>query len=122
MAAKNAARGALISVESQVDGLVTQLNALIAQIPSTEFVTGDGKITTGEGAKFNARLAALPGQPVHNPFLIRTLLTASIQQVEQDYSLTLSSKASPLSAATVASIRERNERLASKTVAQKSSP
>ncbi|HMI58801.1 MAG TPA: hypothetical protein VK511_12180, partial [Gemmatimonadaceae bacterium] len=95
---------------------------LIAQIPSTEFVAGDGKITTGEGAKFNARLAALPGQPVHNPFLIRTLLTASIEQVELDYSLSLTSRVSPLSATTVASIRERNARLASSTVAQKTSP
>jgi predicted CXXCH cytochrome family protein len=117
-----AARGALISVQSQVDGLVAQLNSLIAQVPSTEFVTGDGKITTGEGAKFNARLAALPGQPVHNPFLIRTLLTASIAQVEQDYSLTLSSRVPPLSPAALASIRERNARLASTTVAQKTSP
>jgi hypothetical protein len=106
-----------------VDGLETQLNALIAQIPSTEFVTGDSKITTGEGAKFNARLGALPGQPVHNPFLIRTLLTASIQQVEQDYALTLSGSAvAPVSAATVASIRARNARMASSTVTQKHSP
>jgi predicted CXXCH cytochrome family protein len=119
----DAARGALISVESQVDVLETQLNALIAQIPSTEFVAGDGKITTGEGAKFNASLGSMTGQPVHNPFLIRTLLTASIQQVEQDYALTLSGSAvAPMSAASIASIRARNARIASATVAQPHSP
>jgi predicted CXXCH cytochrome family protein len=119
---EDAARGALISVQSQVDGLLTQLNALIAQIPSTEFVAGDGKITTGEGAKFNAELAALSGQPVHNPFLIRTLLTASIQQVEQDYSLSIAgSHVAHLSDAAITSIRERNARKASRA-AQKRSP
>ena len=109
-------------MQSQVDGLLTQLNSLIAQIPSTEFVVSDGKITTGEGAKFNAQLAAMPGQPVHNPFLIRTLLTASIQQVEQDYSLTLSSRVEPISAATIASIRAQNARAKRTSVAQQHSP
>jgi predicted CXXCH cytochrome family protein len=120
---ENAARGALISVESQVDLLVTQLNSLVAQVPSTEFVIGDDKITTGEGAKFNARLAAMPGQPVHNPFLIRTLLTASIQQVELDYGLTLSGAVvAPVSATEIDAIRARNARAASTTAQLKRSP
>jgi len=113
---ENAARGALISIQSQVDVLIAQLNSLIAQIPSSEFVTGDNKITTGEGALFNAQLAAFPGQPVHNPFLIRTLLTASIQQVELDYGLSLSgSVVKPLSKADFDLIRARNARAPSPT-------
>lgn len=113
---ENAARSAMISVQGQVDLLVAQLNALIDKIPATEFKTGDNKITTGEGAKFNARLADLDGQPVHNPFLIRALLTASIQQVQKDYGLaTLGDSLAPLSAADLAGIRARNARAASST-------
>lgn len=120
---ENAARGALLSVQGQVDLLVTQLNSLIARVPSTEFVTGDHKITTGEGAKFNVGLATMPGQPVHNPFLIRTLLTASIQQVEQDYGLSLSgSVVKPISGAELDSIRARNARAVSTTAQLKRLP
>jgi predicted CXXCH cytochrome family protein len=86
-ATEAAARSAMISSQSTVDNLVAQLNALLARVPATEFKTGDSKITTAEGAKFNVGLATSTGQPVHNPFLIRTLLTASIQQVKQDYGL-----------------------------------
>lgn len=108
---ENAARSALVSIQSQVDLLVSQLNSLLAQVPAGEFVVNDNKITTGEGAKFNVGLATLPGQPVHNPFLVRTLLTASIQQVELDYGLSLSGNVvSPVTPSDIAAIRVRNAR------------
>jgi predicted CXXCH cytochrome family protein len=108
-----AARSAMISVESQVNVLVAQLNALIARIPTTEFKTGDAKITTGEGAKFNVGLATAEGGPIHNPFLIRTLLSTSIQQVQKDYGLATTADTPPaLTAADVAAIRARNARAA----------
>jgi hypothetical protein len=120
---ENAARGALISVTSQVTGLIAQLKSLLAKVPASEFVTGDGKITTGEGALFNAQLAAFSGQPVHNPFLIRTLLTASIQQVELDYGLTLAGgvvvRVSP---ADLKAIRARNARPVLSTAELRRSP
>jgi hypothetical protein len=85
------------------------LNALLAKVPSTEFKTGDNKITTGEGAKFNVGLATMSGQPVHNPLLVRTLLTASIQQVQKDYGLATQGQVLPsLSAEDIAAIRARN--------------
>jgi hypothetical protein len=57
-------------------------------VPASQFKTGDNMITTGEGAKFNVGLATMHGSPVHNPFLVEALLTASIKQVVIDYGLT----------------------------------
>ena len=69
--------------------LADQLNALVAQVPASEFSTTDGRYTTGEGAKFNAGFAAFNGTAAHNPFLAEALLIASIQQVKTEYSLTV---------------------------------
>jgi hypothetical protein len=82
-----AARSALTVVTLRLDVLITELDALIAQIALDQFVTGDDLITTGEGAKFNLSLAKQQGSPIHNPFLIEALLIASIQQVKVDYGL-----------------------------------
>lgn len=71
--------------DTRINNLVTELNGLLAQVPATEFDATDNKFTVGEGAKFNAQLGAKPGAPVHNPFLIEALLTASIQAVEDTY-------------------------------------
>lgn len=81
------ARSAKFTAEQRVAGLVATLNAMIAKIPTTEFKTGDNKITTGEGAKFNVGLAAKGGTEIHNPFLIEALLTASIKQITTDYGI-----------------------------------
>jgi predicted CXXCH cytochrome family protein len=108
-ATEAAARSAMLSAESTVDVLVAQLNALLAKVPSTEFKTGDNKITTAEGARFNVNLAIMSGQPVHNPLLVRTLLTTSIQQVQKDYGLATQGQVLPsLSAEDIALIRARN--------------
>ena len=60
---------------------------MIAKIPATEFKTNDNKITTAEGAKFNLGLAGKGGTEIHNPFLIESLLTASIKQITTDYGI-----------------------------------
>lgn len=53
------------------------------RIPATEF--GAGKVTTARGATFNSNLAKMPGSEVHNPFLVKALLRASLAQVQKDY-------------------------------------
>jgi predicted CXXCH cytochrome family protein len=70
-----------------VDSLAAELNALLAQAPASEFRTGDGLITTAEGARFNAQLADKVGSVVHNPYLMEALLSASIKQMELNYGL-----------------------------------
>ena len=84
------ARSAFIVAEERIHDLGVELNALVAQIPSTEFKQ-DAVLTVGEGAKFNAGFAddrVGPGSAVHNPFLIEALLTESIKAVKATYSLT----------------------------------
>lgn len=81
----DAARGALTVARARVDGLLAQLNGQLAQLPAAQFDSTDGRLTTAEGARFNAELSALRGSPVHNPFLVEELLRASIQRVQADY-------------------------------------
>lgn len=87
----DAAKSAMTTAEGRIDLLVSQLNAMIATVKSTrpaEFSDTDGKLTTAEGAKFNVSVATKTGAVVHNPFLIESLLTASINQMKIDYGLT----------------------------------
>jgi len=85
--APGAARSAYAVARQRLDDLEATLNAMLAQVPETEFVTGDDLITTAEGAKFNVALTSMDGTPAHNPFLAEALLTASIKQMEKDYGL-----------------------------------
>ncbi len=87
---QDAARSAFAVATNRIEALVATVNALLDQVPASEFAV-DGVETTAEGARFNAELGALPGSPVHNPFFMEALLTATIKQVEQDYGV----KASP---------------------------
>jgi hypothetical protein len=84
-----AAASAMTTAEARIDYLVTTLNAMIAQIPATEFVNGDGVLTTGEGAKFNVSVATAGGAPIHNPFLTETLLLKTISKVAAEYTITV---------------------------------
>jgi predicted CXXCH cytochrome family protein len=84
---ESTARSVLLVARARIADLVSALNALLAQVPASELNTTDGRISTAEGAKFNAGLAAQAGSAIHNPFLIEALLTASIKQVEEDYGL-----------------------------------
>jgi sulfur relay (sulfurtransferase) complex TusBCD TusD component (DsrE family) len=83
-----AARSAFIVARGRLDDLMVTANALLAQVPGSEFVTGDDLITVGEGAKFNVGLAGMNGSTVHNPFLVEALLTASIKELMTTYGLT----------------------------------
>jgi predicted CXXCH cytochrome family protein len=74
--------------ELRINTLASELNALIAQIPATEFNANDGRYSTGEGARFNYQLATMRGSVIHNPFLLEALLIASIEQVRDDYAVT----------------------------------
>jgi hypothetical protein len=44
-------------------------------------------MNTAIGAKFNLQLAEKVGSAEHNPFLMETLLTTSIQQIQKDYGI-----------------------------------
>ncbi len=85
------ARSAEQTARIRIQNLVDEAYRLVALAPASEFSTTDGKVTTAEGTKFNAQLgdeANKPGSVVHNPFLVETLLTASIKQMQTDYGLT----------------------------------
>lgn len=82
---EGAARTALTVARLRLTTLATQISTMLPKIPSTEFSTTDGRISTGEGARFNMQLANEKGSPAHNPFLIEALLIASINQIKTDY-------------------------------------
>jgi hypothetical protein len=73
---------------SRVDTLVARLNRQLVQLPLAEFDSTDGRLSTAEGARFNAQLGALRGSAIHNPFLMEGLLTASITAVTAAYGVT----------------------------------
>lgn len=83
------ARAAMLAATLRLQNLADQVNALVAQVPASEFDTSDGKFTTGEGAKFNAGFAEFRGTAAHNPFLAEALMIASIQQLRTQYGLTV---------------------------------
>ncbi|HUF68002.1 MAG TPA: multiheme c-type cytochrome [Longimicrobiales bacterium] len=88
------ARGAMVLAEQRAADLVVVLGALLAQVPADEFDNTDARYTTAEGSRFNMQLAAYPGSAIHNPFLIESLLIASIRQIESDYGLVAGSRVS----------------------------
>jgi predicted CXXCH cytochrome family protein len=82
-----AARGILFTARTRLNNLADQVDALLAQVPASEFSTTDNVYTTAEGSKFNSALARFGGTAAHNPFLTEALLIGSIQQLQQDYGL-----------------------------------
>ena len=81
-----AARTAYTTAKTRIQNLVDETNALLAQVPDTEFT--DTRFTVAEGVTFNVQLAELPGSPIHNPFLIEQLLLASQAALDSTYGLT----------------------------------
>jgi predicted CXXCH cytochrome family protein len=81
------ARNLLILARGDIDDLVAIMLAMEAQIPASEFDHQDSRYTTAEGARFNRELAQQPGSAIHNPFLVKALLNASIRQVRDDYGI-----------------------------------
>jgi predicted CXXCH cytochrome family protein len=82
-----AARTAYTTAKTRIQNLIDETNALLAQVPDTEF-TDTTRFTVAEGVQFNVELAELPGSPIHNPFLIEQLLLASQAALDSAYSLT----------------------------------
>ncbi len=82
---QNVARAAKEVATERITTLTAEITAMLTHVPSTQFVNGDSIITTAEGAKYNAALGNMAGSPVHNPFLMEALLTASIKQLQKDY-------------------------------------
>jgi len=80
------ARSALINAREDIGGLADDLQAMIDQIPEEEFGS-PGAYTTADGSLFNLQLARVRGSEVHNPFLVRALLRASMRQIEADYGI-----------------------------------
>jgi hypothetical protein len=58
-------------------------------VPPTEYVTNDGRITPAEGAQFNVRMLRDGGADgshgVHNPFLAEALLRANVDELRATY-------------------------------------
>jgi len=88
-----AARSALIVAQQRIDNLVATIGPMIDQIPDEEFGNPD-RYTTADGSLFNMQLAEMPGSEAHNPFLIESLLLASIRQIETDYGISRSGSVS----------------------------
>jgi hypothetical protein len=80
-----AAQGAMNAVESRLALLDSALNSQLVQIAATEFKKTT--MNSAIGAKFNLQLAEKAGSAEHNPFLIETLLTSSIKQIQTDYKI-----------------------------------
>jgi len=81
------AQAAYLTARQRIDSRVATLNALLGQVQLSEFDSTDNRLTTAEGAKFNADLGALRGSAIHNPFLMEALLDASIAEVRTFYQL-----------------------------------
>jgi len=58
-------------------------------VPPTEFVTNDGRVSPAEGAQFNVRMLREGGADgshgVHNPFLAEALLRGNIEELRVAY-------------------------------------
>lgn len=74
------------SIESDVAELTDLLDTVETTMPG-EFDDSDDRYTVAEGSRFNLELATTPGAVVHNPFLIRALLAASIDEMREEYNL-----------------------------------
>lgn len=83
------ARTAIVTAEADIKVLYTALDQQIAtgrtsgKIPASDFVAG--KVSSARGATFNSNLAKMPGSEVHNPFLVKALLRASLAQIQKEY-------------------------------------
>lgn len=84
---EDAARSAYLVAQTRIGGLVTDLDAQLVQVPSTEFDSDDTVLTVAEGALFNQRLGAITSSAVHNPFLTEALLLGSMQAVFDEYGI-----------------------------------
>jgi predicted CXXCH cytochrome family protein len=88
-----------VLAQEEIAGLVADLEELLAQVPADQFSSTDTIFTVAEGAQFNAELGAIESSAVHNPFMTKALLRASIAAVEDTYNLPLLAPEAPPSSA-----------------------
>jgi len=93
---EGAARAAFLTAEADINGLVAQLDGMIAQVPANQF--GANKVNAGRGAKFNSEMAKMPGSEVHNPFMMKALLRYSGQALHDTYGIPLPPGLAPTAA------------------------
>jgi hypothetical protein len=86
-ASEQVARNLMASTTADIMADVHEVDALLDQLPDSLNSRNDGIFMVSDGAWFNARLAELPGSAVHNPFLLRPLMTATIRALEDEYGL-----------------------------------
>jgi predicted CXXCH cytochrome family protein len=82
-----AALSAMTVAQARIANLAEELDALLDQVPASEFSSSDAVFTVAEGAKFNLGLAEITSSAVHNPFLTEALMIASIKIVKSNYAL-----------------------------------
>ena len=64
-----------------------ELESLLNRVPEEALDPDSGEFTVAKGAWFNVQLARKKGSPTHNPFLLRGILNASKDAVEEEYNL-----------------------------------
>ena len=86
---ENAARSAFTAATLRLNQLNATLEGLLAQVPASEFSPTDNRYSTAEGSRFNSQLMDFAGSAAHNPFLMEALLIGSINQMREDYGLSV---------------------------------
>jgi len=81
------ARTIMTQAEADINLLAAALLPMLndARVPASD--KAGGKVSTWRGSTFNRNLALHPGSEVHNPFLAKALLRASIAQMAKDYGI-----------------------------------
>jgi len=88
---ETAALSALLTARGEIEGYTEQLDSLLGRVRASfpnAFSNTDTLFTVAEGAEFNAKLGAIESSAIHNPFLTKALLLASIDIVETTYGVT----------------------------------
>ena len=82
------ARTIMLGAEADILLLANALQTMLidSRVPASAKLSG--QVSTWRGATFNRNLALHPGSEVHNPFLAKALLRASIAQMAKDYGIT----------------------------------
>ena len=84
---EDAARSVFTTTRNDVMGDAAELKRLVDQVRATAINANDKRWTIAEGADFNYQLAIKRGSFVHNPFLIKELLRASIAEMKEEYGI-----------------------------------
>jgi hypothetical protein len=81
------AEGLVETAKASIVTPMATLDSLLQLVDSAEFDPDDDRYTVAEGSLFNLELAEKNGSVIHNAFLIRALLDASIAEVKSRYGL-----------------------------------